>query len=370
MSKIKIFVDCHVFDEGFQGTRTYIQGLYIELIKLNKYDIYLACCDVLNLKSIFGDQSNLTYLEYKSHNKFYRLLIDIPRLIKKNKIDYAHFQYTVPPIKCCKYIVSTHDVLFLDYPEYFPKTDSFIKKNLFKYSAKKSEILLTGSNFSKNRLEKHFNVKNVYVQVYGVEDVFFEAYDNEKTKREVADKYGVCDYLIYISRHEPRKNHFLLLKSFVGLKLYENHDLVFVGDITFRDSKFDELMESLGPEIRSKVKLLNKVEFKEMIRLLRGASLAIYPSKAEGFGLPPLESVAAQIPTICSNTTSMAEFDFFEDDFINPFDFEDIKSKIANKLENPDKKRLKELADFIRQKYNWNASAVFFIKILNQDKKQ
>jgi glycosyltransferase involved in cell wall biosynthesis len=367
MSKIKIFVDCHVFDGGFQGTRTYIQGLYLELIKANKYDIYLACCDVQNLKSIFGEQKNVTYLEYYSHNKFYRLLIDAQRLIKKHKIDYAHFQYSVPPIKHCKYIVSTHDVLFLDYPEYFPKMDSFIKHKLFKYSAKKSEIVLTGSIFSKERLEEHFKIKNVHVQVYGVEDIFFGVYNKEEIKRHVVNKYEVNNYLIYISRHEPRKNHFLLLKSFLSLKLYENHDLVLIGDITFRDLKFDELMKSLEPEIRNKIKLLNKVAFKEMILLLRGADVAIYPSKAEGFGLPPLESVAAQVPTICSKTTSMAEFDFFGDDFINPMDIEDVKNKILNKLNNPDKERLKELAAFVKQKYNWNVSAASFIKILNQE---
>ncbi|MEN3323818.1 glycosyltransferase family 1 protein [Mariniflexile soesokkakense] len=368
--KIKIFVDCHVFDGGFQGTRTYIQGLYLELIKLNKYHIYLACNDVENLKSVFGEQDNVTYLKYKSHKKYYRLLIDAPRLIKANKIDYAHFQYRVPPFKFCKYIVSIHDVLFLDYPEYFPKVNSLINKISYKYSANKSEIVLTGSNYSKERLENHFRIKNVHVQVYGVEDVFFEAYNKDEIKQEVAHRYGVNNYLIYISRHEPRKNHFLLLKSFIDLKLYENHDLVFIGDITFRDPKFDELMGSLETKIKNKIKLLNKVEFKEMILLLRGADIAIYPSIAEGFGLPPLESAAAQVPTICSNATSMAEFDFFNEEFIDPYDIEDIKTKVLKKLENQDKKRLKELAVSIKQKYNWNASAATFIKILNQDNQQ
>ena len=112
-----------------------------------------------------------------------------------------------------------------------------------------------------------------------------------------------------------------------------------MGDVTFNDSKFDDLLESLSPEIRNKVKQYKKVEFKEMIQLLRGADVAIYPSLAEGFGLPPLESVAAQVPTICSNTTSMSEFDFFGEDFINPYNIEDIKCKLLKKLEKPNEKR-------------------------------
>lgn len=366
-NKIKIFVDCHVFDKSFEGTRTYIQGLYLELIKFENLEFFFAGKNIQKLKSIFGNASNVNYLEYKSHNKYYRLLIDSPILIKKNKIDYAHFQYRVPPIKFCKYIVSLHDILFLDFPNYFPKLNSLLNHVLYKYSGRKSEIVLTGSYFSKDRLEKHFKINNVHVQVYGVEDIFFEKHDKNKIKKQVHEKYSISNYIIYISRHEPRKNHYLLLKSFLELKLYLKHDLVLMGDVTFKDSKFDDLLESLEPEIKSKIKLFNKIEFKEMIQILRGAELAIYPSFAEGFGLPPIESVAAQVPTICSNTTSMAEFDFFGEDFINPYDIDDIKNKLTHKQEHPDLERIKELATFVKQKYSWKASAITFIKILNQD---
>lgn len=367
MKPIKIFVDCHVFDYGFQGTRTYIQGLYLELIKDKSKVFYFAASNIFNLKTIFGEAENIHYLQYNSENKYHRLLIDIPRLIRKNKIDFAHFQYVVPPIKRCKYIVSTHDILFLDYPEYFPKMDSFIKHQLYKYSARKSEIVVTGSQFSKEKLEKHFKINNVFVHVYGVEPVFFEEYDKEKTQNEVENKYHFKKYIIYISRHEPRKNHFLLLTAFVELALYKSFHLVLIGDVTFRDVHFDSMMATLEKDIKDKIILLNKVEFKDMIQLLRGADLAIYPSKAEGFGLPPIESVAAKVPTICSNTTSMAEFDFFENDFINPLDIEDIKSKMRTKIATTNIKRLNELATFVKNKYNWKASADMFNSILNTE---
>jgi glycosyltransferase involved in cell wall biosynthesis len=367
MGNLNIFVDCHVFDYGFQGTRTYIQGLYLELLKDKSKQFYFTAGNIPNLKSIFGEAENIHYLEYKSKNKYYRLLIDIPRLIRKNKIDFAHFQYAVPPIKRCKYIVSTHDVLFLDYPEYFPKLDSFIKHHLYKYSARKSEIVLTGSHFSKEKLEKHFKINNIFYQVYGVEPVFFEEYNKEQIQNQVTEKFHFKKYIIYISRHEPRKNHFLLLQSFVELELYKTFHLVLIGDVTFRDIHFDTMMLSLEKNIKDKIVLLNKVDFKDMIQLLRGAELAIYPSKAEGFGLPPLESVAAKIPTICSNTTSMAEFYFFENDFINPLDIEDIKNKMRIKIATTDVKRLNELATFVKNKYNWKASADRFNSILNTE---
>lgn len=365
MNRIKIFVDCHVFDYGFQGTRTYIQGLYLELIKNKDIDFYFAASNILNLESVFGKAENIFYLKFKSKSKFYRLLFDCPRLIKENKIDFAHFQYIVPPIKNCKYIVSTHDVLFLDYPEYFPKINALKNKWLYYLSAKKSDIVLTGSQFSKEKIQKHFNINNVYVTVYGVEPIFFEKYNKDQLQQEVYLKYQFDKYIIYTSRHEPRKNHYRLLKAFIDLKLYLNYHLVLIGDVTFNDKNFDKLLSISNEEIKNKVVFLNKVDFKSMILLLRAATLSVYPSIAEGFGLPPLESVAAEVPTLCSNKTSMVEFTFFGDDFIDPLNQEDINTKILSKLSKNDSERQNDLSNFVANKYNWSASAKSFLEILN-----
>lgn len=104
-----------------------------------------------------------------------------------------------------------------------------------------------------------------------------------------------------------------------------------------------------------------------MIELLRGATLAVYPSIAEGFGLPPLESIAARIPTLCSNTTSMSEFDFFGEDFIDPLDLEDLKNKISYRLSNFDINRQNELSKLVAEKYNWYIAAEQFKSILRKD---
>lgn len=360
----KFFIDCHVFDYGFQGSRTYIQGLYLELIKDKNIHFYFAANNIENLKSVFGDSENVFYLKYKFQNKFYRLLIDIPLLIKKFKIDFAHFQYIVPLIKRCKYIVSTHDVLFLEFPEYFSKLYRIKNKTLFKHGANKADIVLTGSLYSKNKIELFLDVKNVYYTVYGIDSVFFEKYNKLLIKQEVLKKYGFDNYLVYISRHEPRKNHFRLLKSFLELKLYENYHLVLIGDISIYDKSFFHLLSQLEEPVKNKVVLINKVPFNEMIQLLRGSTLAVYPSIAEGFGLPPLESIAAQIPTLCSNTTSMSEFEFFGDDFLDPLDMEELKRKMKNKLNNIDLERQIELSNLVAEKYNWVTAARQFNKII------
>ena len=110
---MNVLVDMHVFDDKHQGTRTYLRGLYLELIYIAKnWRFFLAANNIENLKNEFGDHHNVTYIPLKRHNKFYRLLIELPLIIKKYEIDCSHFQYITPLFKKGKYIVTTHDILF------------------------------------------------------------------------------------------------------------------------------------------------------------------------------------------------------------------------------------------------------------------
>ncbi len=322
------FVDCHVFDGNLQGTTSYIKGLYQELIKDKRKTFFLAAFDVENLQSVFGIHVNVIYLKYKSKNKYIRLLFDIPKLIKTNNIDYAHFQYIVPPIKKCKYIVTIHDVLFLDFPDSFPLLYKIKNKLLFKASAKHSDVVLTVSEYSKKQIQKHFKISEITITPNAVDPIYFEDYDKAFVKEEIKGKFKVTNYFIYVSRWEPRKNHDRLLKVFVENGYYKNHTLVFVGDKAIENKVYNDYYTSLSEEIKANIFSFNKVNSQDLLSLVRGADLSIYPSIAEGFGIPPLESLATKTPTICSNTTAMSDFDFFDDCLFNPLDLADLKNKI------------------------------------------
>jgi len=356
-----IFVDCHVFDGGFQGTRTYIKGLYQELVYDTSKHFFFAASDVEILKKEFGERPNITFLKYSSHSKMYRLLIETPKLIKKHRIHWAHFQYRVPPVKLCKYIVTTHDVLFEDFPEYFPKGNRLQSFWTYKFSAKYSEIVLTVSDYSKTQIAKYLGVPNSVVTPNGVDAVFFEDYDKAVVKAVVKSEYKLGDYLIYISRLEPRKNQHLLLDYFVQLKLYEKMQLVLVGHETFKNEKFDSIYNALSPEVKQQIVLISHLAFPEMIKLLRGAEAFIYPSVAEGFGIPPLEAAAAKIPVLCSNQTAMSDFTFFGPNLFDPSDeagFKENLQKIASLKSDP--AAIENISIIIKEKYNWRNAAVIF----------
>lgn len=365
-SNLNILVDCHVFDGSFQGTTTYLKGLYSELIKDKTKHFFLVAFNLEKLQEVFGEHDNVTYLEFGSKNKFIRLLVDIPRLITKHKIDFAHFQYIVPPIKRCKYIVTIHDILFLDFPKYFPLSYRIKNKFLFKWSAKHSDVLLTVSDFSKKQIQKHFNLNKVIITPNAVDAVYFEQYDTSAIKETVKQKYGLDKYWLFISRWEPRKNHYTLLKVFVENQYYNHYSLVFIGDKAIENKEYDTYYSNLPDTIKAKIVTLNKVDFKQLLLLLRGADLSVYPSIAEGFGIPPLESLAARIPTVCSSTTAMEDFSFLKKYAFNPLDKEEIKKKIELGLKCSSEE-IREMNIQALEKYNWNIAAQRYLEVLKEE---
>ncbi|MGV3697706.1 glycosyltransferase family 4 protein [Flavobacterium sp.] len=361
MKKVNIFVDCHVFDGNFQGTTTYIKGLYSELIKDKHYRFFLGANDIASLESIFGTHDNVVYVRLKATNKFIRLLFEIPAIIKNHQIDYAHFQYVVPPIKKCKYILTIHDVLFLDFPEYFPITYRLKNRFLFGKSAKCSEIVLSVSEYSKKQLQKHFGIDTVTVTPNAVDPVFFEPYDKAAVQAQVRDKFKISKYFLFVSRWEPRKNHYRLLKAFVEKGYYTNYNMVFVGDKAIENKEYTVYFKSLPQEIKSKIFTFNKVSFNELLLFVRGADLSIYPSVAEGFGIPPLESLAAGVPTICSNTTAMSDFSFLNECLFNPLDIQDLKDKIEIGLNDS---KINQKREAMAHKFSWDQAAEEFKRAL------
>ena len=361
MKTVNFFVDCHVFDGNLQGTTTYLKGLYQELINDKSKNFFLAAQNIEKLQSVFGIHENVIYLQYASTNKFVRLLVDIPKLITQNKIDYAHFQYVVPPIKRCKYIVTIHDVLFLDFPQYFPLFYRIKNSFLFKYSAKKSDIVLTVSQYSKEKIEEHFHLSDVKITPNAIDLAYFETYNKENEVQIVKDKFNFENYFLFVSRWEPRKNHLTLLKTFVENGYYKKYKLVFIGDDAIENKRYNNYYNLLEKEVKEQIVHLKKIGFHDLVHLVRASTLSVYPSFAEGFGIPPLESIASGIPTVCSNTTAMSDFKFIGNCFFDPFSSDDLNLKIIIALQD---NLIEEKRNQVHLKYKWDLSAQIFKKLL------
>lgn len=363
---MKLLVDAHCFDyRTSEGINTHIKGLYRELIKIaTDIDFYFVARDIETLKSIFGKAPNIYYVALTSKNKIYRLLFEFPAIIRKYQIDAAHYQYTSPLIKNCKNIITLHDILFVDYPQYFPFSYRLMKGILFRISAKRADLLLTVSEYSRTQISLHYHIplKDIYVTPNAVSEDFWSI--DKETARQYIKGKGLDKYLLYVSRLEPRKNQLALLKAFCELKLYKKgYDLVFIGRRTLPVPAFEEYYQGLSESVRSKIHIINQVSYDDLKLWYKAASLFVYPAMAEGFGIPPIEAGAAMIPCVCSNKTAMGDFTFFGKNLIDTSDSRCLNEAILYNLSCEIDCR--EISCKIHDKYNWRAIAMKFHQLLS-----
>lgn len=360
-NKIRIFIEAHMFDHGFEGSATFVAGLYRALLAAHPDCYELIIGGLFPEKAIkaLGTPPQAVAARYRSKNRFARLAFDVPRILRKTKPDFAHFQYFTPIAKSCDWIVTIHDVLFNDFPEYFPPNYRRMRNVLFPISARRANILTTVSQYSRNRISHWYRIipGRIHVTPNGVE--LAEVGDVERAQaRTEGQPKG--PYLICVSRFEPRKNQVAVLRAFLALELWRRGlSLVFVGSRTLESPTFDTELARAPDAARSAVHLLSGVSAEALTGLIAGAQVAIYPSLAEGFGLPPLEALALGVPSICAKVTAMAEFDVLDDFFFDPAVAGSLEATIGSVLSDPARARRAayEGARRVVKEYSWQVSA-------------
>ena len=369
----KVFIDGYLLNKEHQGTTTYIKEVYKKVALHNpEISFYIGCFKDKLLELEFNDYQNIHYIYYKHSSRVYRMVYEIPSLINKHKFDYAHFQYVIPLFKNknCKYIVTIHDILFNDYPEYFTKIYRNKRNYLFYKSAKKADYLLTVSEYSKKAIQNFYKLKNksIYLTPNGVNNSFFENYNKENAKKRIKAKYGFNDYILYVSRIEPRKNQELLLNIYLETKIYKTTThLVFIGVNSVENIKLNKLVKNLKPNQKDKIHFFENLEQEYLLNFYKAAKMFVYPSKAEGFGIPPLEAGAFKIPVLCSNITAMESFNFFNPYFFNPYFEDEFRRKFDDFYKNYKSIDLIKIQNEIKVNYSWLKSAQLLTSIFNHN---
>lgn len=371
-----IFVDAHTFDENHQGIRTFLKGLYSSMdLENSKVKFYLAASNIDNLKREFANQDQIQFIKLNSNNKYIRLAYEIPKIIKTGNFDYAHFNYYLPLFlnKNCRYIVTIHDVLFIDFPQYFPLKYRLLNTLLFKRSAIKAHILTTVSNYSAERIRVNFRLtKKIEVIPNAVNQEYLIDNDKARDKKYIKERYNIEEFIIFVSRIEPRKNHKTLVKAYSELKLWQrDFTLVLIGSESFVDKELQNMIDEINISFPDRIIRISDVDYLELIKFYNAASLAIFPSYAEGFGIPPLESSVLETPTLCSNTTAMKDFQFLKAYTFCPDDLETLKQKMVSILDNSNisvKHDFKNIASEIKKYYKWDESAKIFKTLILNDK--
>ena len=355
----RIGIDLHTLEGLHQGSRTHCLELFSRIAKrLPEMDFFFFVdtgrWDAGDAALFCGPNAQVVSMPHR--NSVFRLLFQLPSLVKEHGIDLLHTQYICPLRLSASTAVTIHDLLPEDFPQYFGRIFRWRSKVLFPWSARKSAMVFTVSDYSKSRLTSIYKLedKKLFVLLNGVDrSRFYPGNEGAEALRDLGLVPG--QYLLMVGRLEPRKNHQGLLRAYAALAAPRPR-LVIVGQRDFGYQAIFKLCGELGLE--NEVMFLEGVENELLASLHRHARLFVYPAFAEGFGMPVIEAMASGVPVVTSNTTAIREIGEGVALLVDPASFDSIGAGIARVL------REEGLADKMvllgprhAEKFSWEESA-------------
>jgi glycosyltransferase involved in cell wall biosynthesis len=198
-------------------------------------------------------------------------------------------------------LVTIYDLSFVRHPEWHPADRV---KYFERYCLKKLpqvDAIITISEFSKKEIIDLLGLPpdKITVTLLGVDNAFRPG---KQTVPGLPERY-----ILSLGNLEPRKNLPLLVNAYASLPgdLQERYPLVIAGAKAWHHHELNKTLSSL--ERKGKIILTGYIPQGVLPNLHKNASLFVYPSLYEGFGLPVLEAMASGVPVITSNTTSLPE---------------------------------------------------------------
>lgn len=294
------------------GIGTYVYQLIYKQNQLDRNNRYYILIPTdSDYSFIWGDDFHKTFVNNMRKDMFWEEL-EMKEVILDRKVDLYHIPHNgigMPKEKTCPFVITLHDVIPITMPAtvgpyYRKKFLSSISEIL-----DKSDAILTVSEFSKNDICRELGVPEdkVFVSKLAAEDIYVPM-DKQLAKAYIREKYGIeDDFFLYVGGFNPRKNikSLLMAYAYIKRKLKKSHKVVILGK---QGRSYDDLVT-----LSHKLKINNDCIFTgfipvdDMPLFYNAASVFVYPSLYEGFGLPVVESMACGTPVITSNITSLPE---------------------------------------------------------------
>lgn len=210
--------------------------------------------------------------------------------------------FWVPPLPRRNGLVTIHDLTFQLHPELCtPPIRRY--QWLVPQALKSCALVLTPSETIKSEVvsELGFDEDRVVVTPEGVRGAFVGA----EPDPELARSFGVeGDYVVFAGTQEPRKNLDRLIEAVHRLE-HPDLGLLIVGPEGWGSVDLPAVATKLG--VQNRVAFSGYVSDEQLARLISGARAFVFPSLYEGFGLPPLEAMAAGIPVVASRAGALPE---------------------------------------------------------------
>ena len=225
------------------------------------------------------------------------------------------------------FVITVHDLIrnFYDFDGESLPEQAWLK--LDEHFIKRAEAIITVSEFTKNELITRLGISPSKITT------IYNGIDHS-ILRPVGDHLRALQpYVLYVGSERPRKNLKRLVEA-LSLVRQKHPELTLlkVGEVG-RDSTFAHTWREATKELKVPTAFAGKVSEESLARLYRGATMLVFPSLMEGFGMPLTEAMACGCPVVVSDTPVSREIVGNAGWYVDPLSSEDIASGIEAMLE-------------------------------------
>ncbi|MDO8509518.1 MAG: glycosyltransferase family 1 protein [bacterium] len=337
---MKIGIDARLFGPKQGGLGRYIEQLIKHLEKI----------DLTNQYVLFFRKDNWNEFIPTNPN-FEKKLADTPwygwreqthflAIINAEKLDLMHFPHWNMPIFYHRpFIVTIHDLIMYHFPRAEASTHGqfiyWLKDSIHRFiirsACHRARQILTTSEFTKADIVKNLNIDPKKITV--TYQAPFEKITPGKLPLTIKKPY-----ILYVGNCYPHKNLPRLIEAWQQVeRINPQIHLVLVG----RENYFyRKLLQSSEYKKCSRVIYLGYQDDTALEAIYENASLYVFPSLYEGFGLPPLEAILRHIPVIASDTSCLPEILGDSAEYFDPADSIAMATKIIQLLNDTEKQKL------------------------------
>ncbi|MCX6766209.1 MAG: glycosyltransferase family 1 protein [Candidatus Moranbacteria bacterium] len=305
-------------EENISGVGEYALELLKNILKLDSLNQYIIFSNSFRQKNgrhfeWINAHPNAKLKRFSFPNKVFNLCFwylnwpKIDKLIGGVDVFFAPNINFLSVSDACRLVTTFHDLSFERYPHFFPLKTRLWHK-YFVNPRKISRIakgMIAVSESTKKDLEEIYQVRKENIQVipHGISQDFRAMEKNDPKLAATRKKYGLPQkFIFFLGNIEPRKNISSIIEAYKSVVLknpkLSEYKLVLAGNI---NSLCRDLIE------KEDVKICGYIEREDRPYVYNLASLFVYPSFFEGFGLPILEAMACGTPVIASNNSSLPE---------------------------------------------------------------
>jgi glycosyltransferase involved in cell wall biosynthesis len=269
-------------------------------------------------------------------------------------------------IKAKKIVTTVHDFSFRLFPEAHPKDRiQYFEKNFAK-NILRSDRIITDSVYIKDEAKQFLALspERITPVHLGVDHDVFKMYDSETLKSWTESLALPAKFILFVGTREPRKNLDRLMRAYSELPehVQTEFSLVLVGPRGWGES------DPVGRQkLANRVLVLDYLDTQKLALAYNLASVLVYPSLYEGFGLPPLEAMACGCPVVVSRAASLPEICADAACYVDPKDVQSIAEGMNRVLSDNELRRSLTKKGIERAKlFTWEKTAQQTLAVFNE----